>query len=363
MSESEPLRIHLPPPENLQRQLDEHSDTATHVVISFTTCIDSDRIILDEDDDATLSDFEDEDHVYEWRFWADHIADWFHQIADILANLKHVTITQSCVCYGRGPPPSVYSCRFPVTALEELFRLRSDTLETLLVGTEDNKHDKFSPEFFGSPQDYERTISAFRGMANFQHAHFGAVTSWIAIPREKVNPERLLYTAVTQSTSLRRVSFDRCSPEESLALVRGLAANESVASLKLALHWRWSPQSDPNFERNMRESLEIILETNTTLSEINISYGLGSKTMLSPGPKATFWLKANRVGRKALVANPDDPALWTKCLVDNKADVQIIFWLLSSNLSVYLPLLQMANANEENEEERHVPKKRKTGSV
>jgi len=50
-----------------------------------------------------------------------------------------------------------------------------------------------------------------------------------------------------------------------------------------------------------------------------------------------FWLKMNRVGRKALVSRPEDHQAWGKALIENKSDLDVSYYLFRNNPDAFLP--------------------------
>ena len=82
----------------------------------------------------------------------------------------------------------------------------------------------------------------------------------------------------------------------------------------------------------LSSQVDSALERNETLMHVIIS------SCLKLSDVSMFYLKMNRLGRKALMEDLVHKN-WRRILVEQKEDLSVVFFMISANLSAYLPAL------------------------
>ena len=125
-----------------------------------------------------------------------------------------------------------------------------------------------------------------------------------------------------------------------LTVIRGLKQNRAIEALTIGAYRGADFIDNAFFASSCRVEAELALtlRSNTVLQDFtgNISRDSSSH---DKNLEVDFWLELNTLGRKALVENPSDKALWTNKLIDLKASPHLTFYIIMSNLTLFLPSL------------------------
>ena len=143
-----------------------------------------------------------------------------------------------------------------------------------------------------------------------------------------------------EQISMRSITWTKMRPEgdpENCILpdevLTSLLNLKSLRNIDLASGHQYNDTS------SLGKILDEVLPTNYTLEHLNLNGPDGRPLLLLPSTR--FWLHLNRLGRSSLQKDPNH-SRWRTALVQSNSDVSTVFFLLSSNLSHYLPYLLKA---------------------
>lgn len=149
-------------------------------------------------------------------------------------------------------------------------------------------------------------------------------------------------------------------------ILKGLRENQSLTSFVVTspLPFVWSEADYPSYRvRNLCYQMHRVLEMNAQLTRLDIplvkrAHGEEKATpdivRFQLNESALFWLKMNGIGRRRLLDNFLCQNGWRKALVEQKDDLAVTFYLLSTNLSAFLPaLLPAASSPQKKQKLNH----------
>jgi hypothetical protein len=172
-------------------------------------------------------------------------------------------------------------------------------------------------------------------------------------PTEVQKMTAMYAKAVAKITNLKSLTLEwhdvgyRCYGLPVIAaMLSGLRQNKFLTSF-VVLPLLLAPDDSSEPVRLLRNEMTQLLAGNATLTKLSIpfpksGYDHSDEDMtkrLKFRKIDRFWLKMNRIGRKELLENLGDSKRWKATLVEQKDDLSVVFYLLSSNVSVFLSSL------------------------
>jgi len=192
-------------------------------------------------------------------------------------------------------------------------------------------------------KDTDSALTALRALGNHEYVE----KLKINLPHDNKSSSKIVQ-AMKSITGLKELHIDTSSIQTIRPILQGLSACLSLEKVVIEEDdILFNPPSSESVEQFVRGECEKELQDSLQQLKIPQLKVVSIKSTFWPliarhdklSETTQFWLKMNRVGRKALVGRPEDHQAWGKALIENKSDLDVSYYLFRNNPDAFLPCL------------------------